>query len=166
MPGKKGYGDSRKTSSDSPVYKMRYQGNPSAFPFKPSPTKISLGSIGSKVVDRVKSHVKGKIDDFKNKFTTNNDNDNDNDNGNGNGNGEKNKDGLGRGLVKDIIGGLTPETPSADVPETPMAKRSPHKFTSGGFTSMVGRVGRRRRRDDMDITGGWGTSPYIKKKKK
>ena len=121
MP-KKHFGEKK-----TPVYKMKHQGNPSAFPFKSSPTKISLKSIGSKVVDRVKSHVKGKINDFKNKITGNDDNDN--------GNGDK-KSTLGLGIIKDVVGGLIPKTPSADsdiamntnLPETPMAKKKKKRY--------------------------------------
>ena len=115
MPGKHG-----------PVYKMKYQGKHTAFPFKSSPAEFKLGKM---VVDRVKSHVKGKIDDFKNKFTGNDDDDN----GNGN---ENKKPGLVRGIIQDVVSGLTPKTPSADsdiamntnLPETPMAKKKKKRY--------------------------------------
>ena len=160
MPGKHG-----------PVYKMKYQGNHKDFPFKSSPAEFKVGKM---IVDRVKSHVKGKIQDFKNKFSLK---DSEND--------SEKKDGLGLGIIKDIAGGVvdfikTPKAPSADIamntniPTTPMAKRSPQKFaslgraismTSGGGGNIIGGFNQAVGRTPSGKVDNFGNPIYKKKKK-
>ena len=151
MPGKHG-----------PVYKMKYQGNHKDFPFKSSPTEFKVGKM---IVNRVKSHVKGKIQDFKNKFSLKDNSEND----------SEKKDSLGLGIIKDIAGGVADWIKTPKAPTTPMAKRSPQKFASlgraismasgvsggnivGGFNQAVGRT-------PSGKVDNFGNPMYKKKKK-